>query len=96
MPKYYFTFGANHLNKDLMSLGNCYVEVEAENEAAARDQMFAARGDKWAFSYLEEHKYNAIDRFNLTPQTLEQVKIDPDDGEEHPTQYAGEAYFNPE
>lgn len=56
MPKYYFTFGANHLNKDLMSLGNCYVEVEAENESAARDMMFAARGGKWSFCYLEEHK----------------------------------------
>lgn len=96
MPKYYFTFGANHLNKDLMSLGNCYVEIEAENESAARDQMFAARGCKWAFCYLEEHKQKAIDRFDLTPQTLDQVKIDPEDGEAHPTQSAGEAYFNKE
>ena len=94
MPKYYFTFGANHLNKDLMSLGNCYVEVEAENESAARDQMFAARGGKWAFSYLEEHKHKAI--FDLVPQTLEQVTIAPEDGEAHPTQSAGEAYFNQE
>lgn len=96
MPKYYFTFGANHLNKDLMSLGNCYVAVEAENEEAARNQMFAARGDKWAFSYLEEHKWKAIDSFNLTPQTLEQVKIDPEDGEAHTTKSAGDAYFNKE
>ena len=81
MPKYYFTFGANHLNKDLMSLGNCYVEVEAENEEQARDMMFAARGDKWAFSYLEEYKWKAIDSFNLIPQTLEQVMIDPEDSE---------------
>ena len=96
MPKYYFTFGANHLNKDLMSLGNCYVEVEAENEAQARDMMFAARGNKWAFSYLEEHKQKAIDRFNLTPQTLEHVTIDHEDGESHHTQESGEAYFNKE
>lgn len=79
MPKYYFTFGANHRNKDLRSLGNCYVEIEAENESAARDQMFAARGGKWAFCYLEEHKQEAIDRFNLTPQALEQVKIEHED-----------------
>lgn len=94
MPKYYFTFGANHLNKDLMSLGNCYVELEAETEEQARDMMFAARGDKWAFSYLEEHKHKAI--FDLVPQTLEQVTIDHDDGEYHPTKLAGEAYFNKE
>ena len=75
MPKYYFTFGANHLNKDLMSLGICFVEVEAESESAARDMMFAARGGKWAFCYLEEHKQKAIDRFNLVQQTLEQVTI---------------------
>ena len=96
MHKYYFTFGANHLNKDLMSLGNCYVEVEAENESAARDMMFAARGVKWAFCYLEEHKQRAIDRFNLTQQTLEQVTIYHEDGESHPTQESGEAYFNKE
>ncbi len=96
MPKYYFTFGANHLNKDLMSLGNCYVPVEAENEEAARDQMFAARGDKWAFSYLEEHKWKAIDSLNLIPQTLEQVTINTEDGESHPSQSAGESYFNQE
>lgn len=96
MPKFYFTFGANHLNKNFMSLGNCFVEVEAETETQARDMMFAARGDKWAFCYLEEHKQKAIDRFDLVPQTLEQVTIDPEDGEEHPTQAAGEAYSNPE
>ena len=96
MPKFYFTFGANHLNKNFMSLGNCFVEVEAETETQARDMMFAARGDKWAFCYLEEHKQKAIDRFDLVPQTLEQVTIDPEDGEEHPTQSSGEAYFNPE
>ena len=96
MPKFYFTFCANQLNKDFMSLGNCFVEVEAETETQARDMMFAARGGKWAFCYLEEHKQCAIDRFDLTPQTLEQVTIDHEDGEEHPTQAAGEAYFNPE
>lgn len=93
MHRYYFTFGANHLNKDMMSLGNCYVAVEAENEAQARNMMFAARGAKWAFCYLEEHKQRAIDRFNLTQQTLEQVTID---HEEYPTQEDGEAYLNKE
>ena len=58
--------------------------------------MFAARGVKWAFCYLEEHKQKAIDRFNLIPQTLEQVKIDHEDGESHPAQSAGESYFNKE
>lgn len=96
MPRYYFTFGMNHLNKDMMSLGNCYVEVEAENEAQARDMMFAARGDKWAFYYLEEHKQSAIDRFNLTPQTLEQVTIGHEDYEAYHTQEDGEAYSNKE
>lgn len=92
MPKFYFTFGANHLNKDLQSLGNSFVEVEAENEAQARDMMFAARGGKWAFCYLEEHKQKAIDRFDLTQQTLEQVTL----LDEQPTQEDGEAYFHKE
>lgn len=96
MGKYYFTFGANHLNKDMMSLGNCFVEVEAETESQARDMMFAARGCKWAFCYLPEHKMKAIDRFNLVQQTLEQIAIDHECSEAHPTQSAGEAYFNPE
>ena len=96
MPKFYFTFGANHLNKDFMSLGNCYVEVEAETETQARDMMFAARGVKWSFCYLEKYKQKAIDRFDLIPQTLEQVTINADDGESHHTQSTGEAYFNPE
>lgn len=94
MPKFYFTFGANHLNKNFMSLGNCFVVVEAETETQARDMMFAARGGKWAFSYLEEDKHKAI--FDLIPQTLEQVTIDHEDGESHHTQSTGEAYFNPE
>ena len=94
MPKFYFTFGTNHLNKNFMSLGNCLVEIEAETETQARDMMFAARGDKWAFSYPEEHKHKAI--FDLIPQTLEQVTIDTADGESHHTQSTGEAYFNPE
>ena len=89
MPKFYFTFGANHLNKDFMSLGNCFVEVEAETETQARNMMFAARGGKWAFCYLEEHKQKAIDRFDLVPQTLEKVTIDHEDVEEHPTQSSG-------
>ena len=96
MPKYYFTFGANHLNKDMMSLGNCYVEVEAGTFSEAREIMSKARGGNWAFCYLEEHKQRAIDRFNLVPQTLEQITIDPEDGEAHPTQSAGEAYLNKE
>lgn len=96
MPKFYFTFGANHLNKDLQSLGNSFVEVEAENEAQARDMMFAARGGKWAFCYLEEHKKKAVDDWSLTPQTLDQVTIDAEEGEEHPTQSQGESYTHKE
>ena len=96
MAKFYFTFGRNHLNKDIMSLGNCYVEVEAETKGEARDKMFAARGGKWAFCYIEEHRKKAIDNWNLTPQTLEQVAIDPDNGNKHPDQSAGEIYTHKE
>lgn len=96
MPKFYFTFGANHLNKDLMSLGNCYVEVEAETESEAREMMFKARGGKWAFCYLEEHKKKAVDDWSLTTQTLDQVAIDPEPGTEHPDQSAGESYTHKE
>lgn len=91
MPNFYFTFGANHLNKDGQSLGNTFVTVQAENESEARDKMFAARGGRWAFCYLEEMKAKSIDRFDLTEQTLEQVAIEPE-GDAHPTQEEGEAY----
>ena len=84
MAKFYFTFGIKPLNKNIRSLSSCFVEVVAETETQARDMMFATRGGKLAFSYLEEHKHKAI--FDLVPRTLEQVTIDTEDGESHHTQ----------
>ena len=60
--------------------------------AAEYFDSFPDMGRKNAEVQLQE----AIDRFSLTPQALEQVKIEHVDGESHPTQSAGESYFNKE
>ena len=75
MPKFYFTFGMNHSNKEGFSLCNNFVVIEAENEGIARDKMVAARGPKWSFSYPEELFGYQAEKYNLTQLTLEQVTI---------------------
>lgn len=49
--EYFFTFGANHVDNEGISLGQRYVKIEAESELEAREIMFRARGEKWAFVY---------------------------------------------
>lgn len=79
MPKFYLTFGMNHLDKDGKSLFHNYVVIEAANENAARDMMDEARGSKWAFVYTEEMRQQAIDRFNLKQLSLSDVTLEDKD-----------------
>ena len=72
---FYFTFGMNHEDAKGKSLFHNYVRIEAEDEIKARDIMFAARGQSYAFSYTEGMKADAIDRFNLKEVPLEDVTI---------------------
>lgn len=52
MNKFYITFGFIHKDSKGQSLAHCYTIVEAENEAEAREKMFASPvGHQWAFCY---------------------------------------------
>lgn len=57
---YYATFGFNQ------SLRNCYVKVEAESSAHARQRMVEQYGRLWAFLYDEDELESCIKRWNLT------------------------------
>lgn len=75
MKNFYFTYGMNHEDKDGNSLGHCFTAVQAESEGVARQAMYAARGIKWAFSYSEEERRNAVDRWHLKERSLESVTL---------------------
>ena len=53
METYYFSFGQSHVHRiDGVTLdADCLLKVEAKNYDAARQQVFDAIGDKWAFQY---------------------------------------------
>lgn len=59
MAKFYATFGTSS------PLGQCYVEIDAFNEEAARDVMFEIFDRRWGFVYGECQKAEAIDRYDL-------------------------------
>lgn len=62
--RYFGTFGANQ------TLANCYVVIEAADEAEARAKMFDAHERLWAFIY-KEHEYDkSIARWNLAEVPL--------------------------
>lgn len=75
MHKYYFTFGSNHETKQGYSLGRNYVMIEAVSEMFARQKMYDARTDKWAFSYTEKEFAGQPEKYGLTSLTLEQVTL---------------------
>lgn len=75
MPKYYFTFGANHTDKNGVSLGNRYCVIEAPEEGVARTMMAVARGMKWAFSYPESLFAGQAEKFGLKEVKLADIKL---------------------
>lgn len=51
--KFYATFGSNHrcVKNNVVITGRSCVELEARNEAAARERMFDVFGPRWAMIY---------------------------------------------
>ena len=52
MKPYYFTFGFGQRYE------NCFTVIYAKDRNEARDKMFEAHGNKWAFQYDEESWFN--------------------------------------
>lgn len=65
MKNYYFTFGANHLDREGNSLRDAYCVINAITEDKAREKMFALRGPKWSFEYTWEKFRPQIKKYNL-------------------------------
>lgn len=67
MSKFYITFGFIHKDSKGNSLRNCYTIVEAENEAEAREKMFASPvGHQWSNLYRTAQEAGVINyKLNL-------------------------------
>lgn len=63
--EYFFTFGSNHVDGAGRSLGYRFVKVQAESQEEARDIMYRARGDKWAFCYDAEDFKGQPEKYGL-------------------------------
>lgn len=74
MKDYYFTYGSNHITEDGFSLGNFYTKIPAESYGEAREKMFLARGDVWAFQYPSAEEAG-VERFRLMEAPLEKVVL---------------------
>lgn len=64
MPRFIFTFGTGHVSRVHGSLGNCYTEILADDEAEARQMMVDACGIAWSNSY--KAPYDGVQQYNLT------------------------------
>lgn len=65
MSKFYFTFGSGHHDTHGRSLGSYYVVIEAEDELAARREMWSHFGPKWASSYSAEGFAGQAEQYGL-------------------------------
>lgn len=75
MEKFFFTYGANHVTKEGVSLGQYYTVIEAPNEGVAREVMYNARKDKWAFSYHENLFGDQAEKYKLHKIALQDVRL---------------------
>ena len=75
MKNYYFTYGTGHTTDDGFSLDMFYTKIAAESYGKARQRMFAARGDSWAFQYSEEEFLPQIEQYGLKEAPLERVGL---------------------
>lgn len=65
MKKFYITFGQNHVDRNGLSLKNCYTIIEAETEEEARKKMFAHPvGHNWSSLYYSAQEAGVL-RFKL-------------------------------
>lgn len=72
---HYFTFGTDHVGRDLHSLGNSYARIEARNADEARVIMALLRGRKWSHQYDSAEKAG-VDEFRLMPCPMENLFLD--------------------
>lgn len=72
--KYLYTFGTNHVDKDLKSLHNFYVIIEADDP---RSVMFDARDRRWSMEYVadEQSTLDMINKWGIKEKSLDEVKI---------------------
>ena len=56
---FYATFGTGR------PYAGHYVKVETDDEEEAREVMFSAHGDKWAFLYNEEEGIEQVQKWDL-------------------------------
>lgn len=75
MNNYYFTFGANHLDKYGNSLGDKFVSIPADQPMEAVVIMMQARDMVWATSYTEEQFSGQAEKYGLQSVPLEQVTL---------------------
>ena len=75
MKNYYFTYGTGHTTEDGFPLDAFYTKITAEGYGEARQQMFAVRGDSWAFQYTEGEFLPQIAQYGLREAPLERVGL---------------------
>lgn len=75
MNNYYFTYGTAHTTDDGFPLANFYTKISAESYGEARQRLFEARGDSWAFQYTEEEFLPQIGQYVLREAPLERVGL---------------------
>ena len=67
MERFFFTFMQKQAFKD------CYVEIRAKDETAAREEMFKRHGNQWAFCYTEKEFEGQAEHFGL--QKLQEIRV---------------------
>lgn len=75
MDNYYFTFGANHVDREGNSLGYKYVVIPADQPMEAVVVMMQARDMSWSHSYTEEQFSGQVEKYGLQSTSLEQVTL---------------------
>lgn len=73
--KHYFTFASNQYDNQDNSLGNCYLVLEADSPADAREDMFSIRGANWAFQYDEKEALEIIKKHGMKEVFDEEVEL---------------------
>lgn len=68
MARYFFTFACND------PLAQRYYLADADGFSAAREEICAIRGPRWAFQYPERDLARQVRDWRLTPVTAAELK----------------------
>ena len=65
MNKFFFTFGQVHVHRygDVTLDCDSVVQINADDEGAAREKMVECFGMKWGFSYDEERMNESLKKY---------------------------------